>query len=418
MNPKPVLSLWRDPEFMKFWTGQTISVFGSAITGLALPLTAVISLNATPAQMGFLRAAGSLPFLLISLFAGAWIDRMRRRPIMLWADIGRALLLAMVPLGMLLGWLNIGFLYVLEISVGVLTVFFDIADQAYLPTLVGREHLVEGNSKMQISFSAAEITGPGIAGWLIEKLTAPLAIAFDAVSFLLSAISLSLIRTPESLPAAAQEKHDIWKEIGDGLKVVFGNRLLWSIAGCTGSGNLFNSIWSAIFVLFLTRDLQLSPAQIGIIFAAGAPGAMLGAITSDRLAKRFGIGPTIVASAAVGGASSLLILLARGHSLAIIVPLVLAGFLSGFSNVIYNINQVSLRQAITPNRLLGRMNASMRFLVWGTIPLGALLASALGSTIGVTNTLLVGILGNSLAFLWVLLSPVRALKVQPAPAED
>jgi Na+/melibiose symporter-like transporter len=417
-SKKQSLNLWRHPEFMKFWAGQTISVFGSSITELALPLTAVITLSATPAQMGLLRAAGSLPFLLVSLFAGAWVDRTRRRPILLWADFGRAGLLALIPLSMLLGYLNIGFIYFVQFVMGILTIFFGIAYQAYLPTLVGREQLVDGNSKMEISFSTAAIAGPGMAGWLIEKLSAPFAIAFDAVSFLISALSLSLIHTPEDLPAASTEKPDIWKEIGDGLKVVFGNRILWSIAGSTATSNLFGSLWGAMFVLYMTRVLELNPAQIGIIFVAGAPGALLGALASTRLAKFLGLGPTLIFSIFLSGPAGLLVLLARGRAEWIIAVLMVSGFLTGFSSVVYNINQVSLRQVITPNRLLGRMNASMRFLVWGTIPLGAFLASALSSTIGVTNTLLVGLIGGAFAFLWVLLSPVRSLKENPAPASD
>jgi MFS family permease len=410
-------SLWRHSEFLKFWTGQTISVFGSAITLLALPLTAVNILNASPAQMGFLNAAQTLPFLLVALLAGAWIDRNRKRPIMLMADIGRAVFLGLVPLSILFGLLNMEVLYVLVFMVGVMTVFFDVSYQAFLPALVQREHLVEGNSKMEISNSAAAFAGPGLAGWLIQLLSAPVAILLDAASFLVSALSLGWIRTqePRRVPTA---EANIWTEIREGLGVIFGNRILWSIAGCTGTSNFFSNLWFSIFVLYMTRDLHLTPAQIGLVFAMGAPGALVASLLAARLSQRLGLGPSIIGAMLLGGVAQLLLLAARGPSLLVMGLLAAQGFLSAFFYTLYNVNQVSLRQTITPDRLLGRMNASMRFLVWGTIPLGALASSALSSLLGVFPTLVIGVLGGLLSWVWVYFSPVRQLVEQPAAAEN
>lgn len=407
-------SLWRHTEFLKLWSGQTISVFGSAITFLALPLTAVTVLNATPAQMGLLNAAQALPFLMVALFAGAWIDRNRRRPIMVLADVGRGILLGLIPLSLWLGWLRMEILYALVFAIGVLTVFFDVAYYAFLPALVQREHLVEGNSKLELSNSVAAIGAPGLAGWLIQTFTGPIALLIDAASFLISALMLGWIKTAEPKPRA-EGGENLLKEIREGLGIIFGNRMLWSIAGCTATFNFFNNVWGSIFVLYLTRNLQLSPAQIGLIFAMGAPGALIASLVAARIAGRAGVGPSIVGAAFALCLSSLLILAAQGPAERVIAVLVVRGFLAGFSNTIYNVNQVSLRQSITPDRLLGRMSASMRFLVWGTIPLGALASSALSSIFGVVPTLTIGLLGSLLPWLWVFFSPVRSLRAQPAP---
>jgi MFS family permease len=408
-----------DPEFLKFWAGQTISVFGSQITALALPLTAVLVLNASSSQMGVLNALGILPFILVGLFAGVWADRARRRPILMAADFVRFLLLGSIPLAALGGFLTIPYLYVITFLIGIATVFFDVSYQAFLPSLVGREQLVEGNSKLEVSNSAAAILGPGLAGILIQALTAPLAIIFDALSFLVSAVSLRLIRSEESIPERPQgTPQNVVREIREGLSVVFGNRLLWSIAACTATSNLFGSMWQAVYILRLTRELHVLPAVQGIIFAAGAPGALLAALFSARIAKRLGLGTTIILGIFLSNAAGLLILLANDSSLIAAAFLVGAGFFVGFGSVVYNVNQVSLRQAITPDRLLGRMNASMRFLVWGTIPLGSLIGGLLGDAIGLRPTIIIGTLLGLSAFLWIFFSPVRRLKDVPPSAQE
>jgi MFS family permease len=414
----PRTSLWHNRDYLKFWTGQTISVFGSAITGLALPLTAVSILKATAGQMGILTALATLPFLLVGLFAGVLVDRTRRRPLLLGADVARALLVGSIPLAMALGFLRIELLYVIEFLAGVATVFFDISYQSFLPSLVGREHLVEGNSKMEISSSAAAIAGPGLAGVLINLLTAPFAMVLDAISFLISAATLAWIHAPEPKPAAPAQRPGVWREIVEGLRVVFDNTLLWHIAGCTGTSNLFSSMTNAVFILYLVRQLGLTPETLGLIFAAGAPGFLLGALIAQRWSDRLGVGPAIITSSLLCALAALLVPFARGPQPVLVAILMLAGFLMGLGQVVYNVTQVSLRQAITPGRLLGRMNASMRFLVWGTMPIGALIGGALGQTIGIYPTIVVSAAGGLLAVLWVLFSPLRGLKQQPAPVEE
>ncbi|MGN6811294.1 MAG: MFS transporter, partial [Thermomicrobiales bacterium] len=281
-----------------------------------------------------------------------------------------------------------------------------------------RDQLVEGNSKLETSRSVAQIVGPGLAGALIQLITAPFAIIADAVSFLVSACSLALIRVPESAPERHASKPRIWTEIGEGLQVVLGNPLLRSIAGSTGTSNLFGSMATALFILYATRDLGLSAGLLGVIFAAGNGGALVGALLASQITRRIGLGPAIVGPLALACLGAFAAPLAGG-ALPLVAAVLIAGWsLMAFGSVVYNINQVSLRQAITAERLQGRMNATMRFLVWGTLPIGSLIGGALGGAIGLRPTLFVAAFGGLLAPLWTLLSPVRSLREQPAPADE
>ncbi|MEP7287264.1 MAG: MFS transporter [Chloroflexota bacterium] len=410
--------LWRHPDFMKLWVAETVSLFGSQITVLALPLTAAFILNANPVQMGFLEAAQFAPFLLIGLFAGVWVDRRRRRPILIMGDIGRGLLLASIPLAALFHMLGLGQLYIVAFLVGILTLFFDVAYQAYLPSLVSREHLVEGNSKLEISRAIAQIGGPGLAGILIKLLTAPLTIVLDALSFFISALFLWRVKTQEAVPVPRAEGRHMLHEIREGLGVVFGSPILRSIAGCTSMANLFGSMQLAVYILFVTRELKLDPAALGLVFSVGSIGGLLGAFLTQRIATRLGVGPAIIVSASMFGITAILVPLAVGTDLVSIGLLIASQFIMGVSGVIYNVNQVSLRQSITPDRLQGRMNASMRFLVWGVMPIGSLIGGFLGEQIGLRGTLWVAAAGSLLAFLWVLFSPLRSLHEQPAPVDE
>lgn len=408
--------LWRHSDFVKLWTGQTISRFGTEVSQLAIPLAAALVLNATPAQMGLLGAFEFAPFLLLSLFAGVWVDRVHRRPVLIAADVGRAVLLGSIPAAAFAGVLRIEQLYAVGLLSGVLTVFFDVAYQAYLPALVSREHLVEGNSKLEVSRSVAQIAGPGVAGALVQLITAPMAVVVDALSFVASVLSLLLIHAPEPAPARAPGKPgSMTSELREGLAVVLGNPLLRSIAGSTGTSNLFGNGIMAIYVLYVTRELGIQPAVLGLIFAVAGPGALLGALLASSLASRFGLGRTIIASMLISELSNLLVPLAGGPPVVIATMLMLAMFVSGAANPIYNINQVSLRQGITPDRLQGRMNASMRFLVWGTIPIGALMGGGLAQVFGMWPTVATMAVCSMLAPAWLVFSPVRQLRTQPVP---
>ncbi|HEX5506669.1 MAG TPA: MFS transporter [Thermomicrobiales bacterium] len=409
--------LWRHPDFLKLWAGQTVSAFGDQVSLLALPLAAVLALHAGAAQMGFLTAAGRAPVLLLGLFAGVWADRLRRRPLLIGADLGRALLLGSIPAVALLGRLTLPYLYMVAFLVGALAVVFSVAYQAYLPALVARAELVEGNSKLTATRSIAQIAGPGLAGALVQLLTAPVAILADAVSFLASALSLGLIGKPEARLRAVRGESSTRGEIGEGLRLVWRNPVLRAAAGCGGTYNCCNAMILALYVLYLARGLALPPALIGVILAALGPGSLLGALVAVRAARRFGLGPTIVGGIAVAGGANLLVPLAGGP-LAVVAPvLVAAAFVNGFGQPLYNINQVSLRQAITPDRLQGRMNATMTVVVGGAAPLGALLGGALGAAIGPRAALALGACGTLLACLWIVCSPVLALREQPEPAE-
>jgi MFS family permease len=406
--------LWRHADFVKLWASQTISLFGSQITFLALPLTAVLVLDATPAQMGLLTAVGAIPSLLVGLFVGVWVDRYRRRPILIAADLGRAALLMVIPMAAILGVLRIGYLYIVVFLVGTLELFFDVAHRSFLPSLVKREQLIEGNSKLAMSRSAAEILGPGVAGGLVQWITAPIAIAVDAISFLISALFLRGIRTPEAKPKPPDDQQSIWQEIGEGLKLVSGNGLLRAIAGCIGTLGLFNSVLEAVFVLYVTRELGIGPGLLGVAFASGSVGFLVGTLLPDWVARRFGLGPGLIGGLLLVGLSDLLIPLVNDSLAVVVIILVLmtAQFFFGLGFVIFNTGQVSLRQAITPDRLQGRMNATMSFIGWSIVPLGGLLGGGLGEIMGLRPTLLLAALGEILAVLWLLLSPMRSLREQ------
>jgi MFS family permease len=412
-SPAPTArSLWRHPDFLRLWTAETVSQFGSQITGLAMPLAAILVLAATPFEVGLLNAMDTLPFLLVGLPAGVWVDRLRRRPILIVADLGRAALLASIPIAFVLGVLSMPQLYVVGLTVGMLTVFFDVAYQSYLPALVDRERLVDGNAKLEISRSAAAVAGPPVGGGLVGVLGAPIAIALDAASFVASAVFLLFIRKPEPAPEPhldeTGERVSMLRSIREGLAYVGRHRLLRSIAACTGTANLFGAVGWSVLVLYAVQVLGLTPGTIGIVFGVGSIGFLIGALLPDRIQRRIGLGPAIVASAFVAGLALFLVPLAPQASP---LPFLLASqVLVGMGQVVYNVSQVSLRQAITPDAMLGRMNATMRFVVWGTMPLGAVIGGILGGVIGLHETLYVAAIGETFAFLFVLLSPVRSLR--------
>jgi predicted MFS family arabinose efflux permease len=406
--------LWRQPDFLKLWAGQAISEIGSRISRTAVPLTAVLVLGASEFQMGILTGAGAATVLLFGLFAGAWADRLRRRPILIAADLGRAAVLGSIPVAAALGRLTIGHLYVVAAASGVLTVLFDVAYQAYLPSLVERENLLEGNSKLALSGSVAEVAGPGLAGLLVEWITAPMAILFDAVSFLCSALSLWRIRKPEQPPERRPEPH-LGREIAEGLRAAWSDPLLRALAARTITAAFFLGFPGSLYILFVMRELGLKPALLGLIIAVGGVASFAGALLAERLARRFGCGRTLIGSAVVIGAASVLVPLARG-SVTAAAAFLIAAQLGDVAWPVYSINETSLRQAITPDHLLGRVNAAMHLLFWGVLPAGALAGGALAQTIGMRATLFGGALGVLLSALWLALSPVRSAHQLPQAA--
>ena len=403
-------SLWRHRDFMLLWSGETVSHFGTAVSAIALPLVAVTTLAVTPFQMGLLTAAETAAFLLVGLPAGAWLDRLRRRPVMLAADVARGVLLASIPLAWWAGVLTFGQMLVVALLTGLATVFFDVAYQSYLPSLVGRDVLIEGNSKLESTRSLSHIAGPAIGGGLVQLLGATTAVLVDAVSYLVSAAALAGVRTAEPQPAPTEHQR-LRSQIAEGLRFVLRHPLLRPITACTGTFNFFNGIQAAVIVLFLARELGLSPGTIGLLFTAGGIGGLLGAITSAWCARRFGQARIIWLSTLVTAPFGLLIPLAQPDWR--IVLIFVADVIIGYGVVVYNVAQVSFRQAICPDRLLGRMNASIRFLVWGTLPLGSLVGGVLGEWLGVRGALWVAMGGQVLGVLWVLLSPLRTMRDLP-----
>jgi MFS family permease len=417
----PTGGLWRHGDFLRLWTGETISQFGSQISQLAIPFTAILVLDATAFEVAALTTVEFLPFIIFTLPAGVWVDRMRRRRILIVGDVGRAVLLGSIPIAFILDVLTLGQLYVVGFLVGICTVFFDVAYQSYLPSLVERNQIIEGNSKLEITRSAAQIGGPGFAGVLIEVFTAPYAILLDAVSFFASALFIFRIRTAEEVPERVEQsdgkKSNMWTELKEGLRFVFSNPNLRAQAGCTSTSNFFGSVAFSIILVYAVRELDLSAGLIGLIFSLGALGGLLAALTATRISSRFGIGPTTIVMAALFGPTVLIYAFAPSGKAA--VPLLVAAQLVfGFTVVVYNIVQVSYRQAICPPRLQGRMNSVMRFIVWGTIPLGTLTGGALASWIGLQETIIVGGVGAELAVLWIVFSPQRHLRDMPDPIDD
>lgn len=403
--------LWRHTNFLKLWTGSTVSLFGSQMTFLALPFTAVLFFHATAAQMSFLVFAETLPTLLIGLFAGVWVDRLPRRPLLLCTDIGRALLLGSVPILALLGWLSLEYLFIVTFLVGTLTFFFDAAYGAFLPTIVERAQLIEGNSKLEMSSLLANLAGPGLAGWLIQLVTAPMTIAIDALSFLVSAFSVWSIGVQENHPKL-EERVSFWHDLREGLSILVKNSTLRAIAACGATLNFFGGITDVVRVLFFVQVLHLGAFSFGLMFSVASLSALLGAACNPWITRKLGIGLTILLSSLTLAAGWLFIPLASGSPAQEISMIVVGALLFGISNTLFNVNVLSLRQQVIPNKLQGRVGASMQFISVGTLPLGALLGGLFGELIGLRATFLLGCCGFFLAFLWTFFSPVRTLRLE------
>lgn len=406
-------TLWSHRDFLNVWAAETVSVFGSQFYMLAMPLAAVIILDATAYEMGILFAVEMLPFLLFGLFAGVLADRRGRRSIMIICDFGRAAALAAVPIAWYFDVLTWPVMYAVAFVAGAFTAFFDIAYQAYLPVLVKRSELVDANSKLEASRASSQVAGPSIAGVVVDAIGAPLAMVANSISFLGSALFLLRVKKKEEVVRAENGK-SVLAEIKEGVHIVLHNKMLRGIAGCTATANIFGSMTGALMMLFLEDSLELSAGWIGAIFAVGSLGAVLGAVVSARVVAAIGVGKTIVFSALVAGFPLMLMTLAYPeNALLVMMPLL---FVGGIMNIMYNVNQVSLRQSITPDALQGKMNATMRFIVWGVFPLGGLLGGMMGEALGLRTTILISGIGTLASVAFVLFSPVW--KVETIPEEQ
>jgi predicted MFS family arabinose efflux permease len=359
--------------------------------------------------VGALAALERLPYLLVGLFVGVWVDRLRRRPVLMLADIGRGLLLLTIPLTALFGALRLEQLYVVAFIVGVLTVFFAVAYQSYLPTLVGRGQLMECNAKLETSRSAAEVAGSSLGGALIQALTAPLAIVVDALSYLVSGACLWFIRRSEPTPAPCARQATL-RSIREGLRATFGHELLRPLVACSATMNLCYQAFFAVYLLYVTQALGLEAVALGAILAAGSAAGVLGGAMAGRVGRRFGVGPAIVGAAICSGVAGLAIPFADGPRPLVLAMLMLAQAVLVFGLPVYNVNAVSVRQALAPPEILGRVTASAQFTTWGAMPIGAALGGLMGQEIGLRSTLVVATAGLLLASLIVLRSPVVGLR--------
>jgi len=415
---RPQGGLWSHPDFVKLWTGQSISEVGSQVSQLALPWLAAVGLHASPFQFSLLGVLGFMPFILFALPAGVWVDRLRRRYILIAGDAARAVLLIIIPILWATHELRIWHLLVLQFVIGVFTVFFDVAYQSYLPALVEREHLIDGNSKIQLTASIAQVGGPNLSGVLIAAITAPYAIVVDAVSFIVSSVFMISMRHREEPPKydVSNPRPKMWPQVKEGLDWVVKHPWLRAIAACTGTSNFFSSTAFAILLLYMVRVLHLSAYEVAAVFAVTSVGSIVASLCTGRLNRWLGVGPTIVWSIFVSSIAAIGYPLApRSFPLPL---LMIAGVGFGFGAVAYNITQVSLRQAITPERLQGRMNAAMRWIVWGTIPLGTLFGGGLATWFSLRTAIWVGSIGQMAAFLPVTMGSLKRVREMPAPVVE
>lgn len=408
--------LWRHTDFRKLWAGQSISFLGDQVTLLALPITATILLHANALQMSLLRVAGALPRPLFGLFIGVGVDRFQRRPLMIVSDLGRMLLLGSIPLAAFLGLLRIEQLYLVVFLAGLLTLIFEVAQLSLLPTIVPHEALAEGNSKLEISRSGSLIVGPGIAGLLVQAITAPMTIIMDALSFLGSAACLAWIRTPEPQPKIDHQRSSFWSDLRSGISHVIRHPFLGPLALSLALFNFFLNMLLALYVLYVIRVLEVSPALLGGIYALGNVGFLLGVLLTGPVMRRFGVGPTIVWWAGASGAGYILLAFTSAPGAGSLLLLAFAQFLYSLASPVTAITQLTLRQAITPYRMQGRVNGTMRFLSGSIGPVGALLAGALGEWLGLHFTWTVAVIGLQLGFFVLVASPIR--KVRELSAVD
>jgi MFS family permease len=411
--------LWRNAAYLRLWSAATISTYGSLVTRTALPFTAILLLGASPAEIGVLRVAELLPGFLFGLVAGAWVDRVRRRPLMIATDLGRALLLVTIPLAALAGSLGLTHLYVAAALVSVLDVMFDVAYQSYLPQVVARHELVEANSKLSAAASVAEASAFASGGWLVQVLTAPLAILIDALTFVASAGFVARIRAPEPPvnPAGSVSLPAVTAEITEGLRAVWDNALLRGMAAAGTAQNLSFGLVGTVFLLYVNQELGFSPGVLGMIFAVGGVSSFLGALVAGRL-SRYGVGLVMTATLLVAAVGQALVPLATAASSVGLVLLIGQQVVADSALTVYDINQVSLRQAIAPERVLGRVNASMRVAEVGALLLGTILAGYLGEAVGLRATLWLGVVCSVVSAGALALSPVRDVRRIPTSSHE
>jgi MFS family permease len=405
------VSLWRNADFRKLWAGQTVSELGSVVTRTAVPLLAVLVLGAGPLQMAFLVVSGSLAVLLVGFFAGAWVDRLRRRPILIWADAIRAVLLFSIPAAYLTGLLRFEQLYLVVFLEGCLGALFDAAYPAFVPSLIGVDRVVEGNSKLATSSSLAEIGGPGLAGGLVQAIGAPLAVFVDAISFVFSAISLLLIRSREASRPPQTSATPIRLEILEGLRLVRQHTVLLPLTLRSIIAHVAGSFYGVLYTIYLIEDLHLSPLLLGLVVSAGGVGSLVGSFFASRVIARFGFGPAMIGTATGASIIGVLTPLAGGPLLLATLMVFLPQLIGDGLQTIEGVAELSLIQGVVPDRILGRVNATLHVFSHGiAYPLGALGAAALAGSIGVRGVIAIGWAGMAISILLLMFSPLPRIR--------
>jgi MFS family permease len=410
------MSLWRNRDFTAFWVGETISLVGAQVTLVALPLVAVLTLDVSTTQLGVLRFAEYLPFLAFTLLFGVWADRHRRRRLMIAANMLRAILIGIVPLCAALGLIRLPLLVVIAFAMGTCTALFEVCWLSFVPSLVDRDRLVEAMGKVSASHAAAEVAGPGLGGLLVQLVTAPFALVADSVTYVASTVSMLLIRHREPDPAPNGADRSVLKDLVDGLKFAFNEPYIRATAYSAAQANFFALIVETVFLVYALRELHLSPTLLGLTLSAVGVGGLLGASFANTLTHVFPLGRLYVVARIVGGAGILLLPLAAGSTALIVVTCMASFFIWQAALASTNVINGSLRQALTPEHLRGRMNASVRTLVFGTLPLGGLTGGLLGTAIGLRASLWIGAIGYTLSVIPILLSPLPRLRDLPSRA--
>ncbi|MGH3404868.1 MAG: MFS transporter [Streptosporangiaceae bacterium] len=415
--------LMANRDFVKLWTGQTVSLVGTQVTQLAMPLVAVLTLHATVLEVGILNALRFVPVLLLSLFAGVWLDRRRRRPILICCALGNALLIGLVPIASAVGVLSIGLLFVVTTLVGLLNMVFDVGALSYVPQLVDRQHLSQANGRLQASNAIAGIVGPGLAGLLIGLITAPITLSADAVSYLASAFGLISVVRREPEPETPAERQSVTRSIAEGLRAVFGSGVLRSLLGQSTALNLFFGSMFTVFLVYAVRYLHLTAFKLGLVLGAAAVGALIGATQATRFRLALGLGRGMAVNTAIMAAAPLLLLIPRGAGVLTVIILACSHFLYGINIAMFNVTAITMRQTVTPRPLLARMNASYRMVLWGVPLFGSLLGGVLGEVAGLRLALVISVVAMISPVLWIFFSPVFRLREMPSgpppePAPD
>jgi MFS family permease len=404
-------SLWPHQDFLRLWLGQTVSELGSVVTRTAVPLVALLVLGAGPWELAVLVIVTSAGVLLVGLFAGAWVDRLRRRPLLIWDDLVRAALLLSIPVAYALGALRMEQLYVVMFLESCLGALFDAAYPAYLPTLIGRDRLVEGNSRLATSSSIAEIGGPGFAGALVQIVSAPFAILVDAVSFVVSAVTIWMIRAPEPPRPPRETTTRIVHEIAEGLRVVRRHAIVFPLAARSVPDHVFGAFYGVLYSIYLLRELHLDAFLLGIVISAGGVGSFVGSLFASRVVNAFGIGRALVGMAIAASIIGVLTPLAQGPVALATLMVFLPQLIGDGLKTIEGVAERSLIQGVIPDRVLGRVNATLDVIAHGFgYPLGALMAALVAEQIGVRGAIAIGWAGMALSILFVIFSPVPGLR--------